>query len=1267
MGAAWRHSYSRSLTTLVAPPSRISQSFPSKEAACLQGWEQIKQNVSKRQSWVASFSGGVCEISGDGRSEKLPVFGGVGAGRPIGMQVTRDDGTAMRFNDLGNGLSHTYEASPGNSQQISRLSNVYRLVDKQDNVETYDLSGKLLSIVSRSGNSQTLVYSGPDGKLSAVNDNFGHSLVFGYNPQGGLSSVTDALGGITRYVYDASGRLSSATASDGSTRQYLYSDSNWPNGISSLVDENNGTVFNLTYDTQGRVLSSILGGVMSAMTFVYNSDGSTVQTDVLGSVRTFTFRKVGSHLRSAAVTGLPCPKCGYSKAITYDSNGFVSSITDYNDHITKYLHDVRGLETSRTEAFGTPEARTVTTIWHASYRLPMQISEPGRTTGFTYDSNGNQLTKTVTDTATSTARTWTFTYDSLGKVLTADGPRTDVQDTTAYTYYNCNTGGACGQLHTVTNALGHVTTFNTYDANGRPLTITDPNGLASTLTYSPRGWIKTVTVGGETTSYDYWPTGLLKRIDKPSGQRLDYAYDAAHRLTDITDELGHRIRYTLNAMGKPTTIEVFDQASTRVALHTRQYNVLNRLWKDIGASNQTTVYDYDANGNLTTVTDPLNRVTTNAHDALDRLKQVTNTANGLTRYGFNALDQLISVTDPRNLQTQYTVDALDNTTQLQSPDTGGTVNTHDEAGNLKSRRDAKNQTTYFQYDALNRLTQLTRADGGSIIYSYDQGSNGLGRLTGMTDEAGGTAWAYDVQGRVLAKSVVFIGNSTAFTTRWAYDAAGRVQSQTFPSGKVIGYQWVNGRINALTLNGGALIRNIQYQPFAGMKTWTFANGQTAGLTFDLDGRPTSDPVHASLGYDDASRITSRVLGNRAYLSGSQSYGYDTLDRLSSYTGAGGPLGYLYDANGNRTRQNGVAGTITSAIDPPSNRQTSITQITPLGYDANGSLVNYGASTYSYDTLGRMSGLVRGSNTLGFVYNGLGQRAKKTVGSYSKVFVYDDQGLRLGEYNHSGSSMIEELVYLDERPMVTLRPTGTFYIHTDYLKTPRQIDNSQGLAVWAWNPATFGTDAANQNPRGVGNSFIYNGRYPGQYHDIEGLINYNYFRTYIPGQGRYAESDPIGLSGGINTYAYVEGNPISNIDPMGLQSFMGAGGYGGSSYSANVNTQSRIQLRPERNTLSFGIGGCIVTGCVNYDSSNSAPTVSAPFPPDLGGGVSMCMNPEKPPSDCDDDGSNQRNLNIGLGRFLGASFGNDGSVCLNLGAAIASPVEINIGSGTPLWK
>jgi RHS repeat-associated protein len=108
----------------------------------------------------------------------------------------------------------------------------------------------------------------------------------------------------------------------------------------------------------------------------------------------------------------------------------------------------------------------------------------------------------------------------------------------------------------------------------------------------------------------------------------------------------------------------------------------------------------------------------------------------------------------------------------------------------------------------------------------------------------------------------------------------------------------------------------------------------------------------------------------------------------------------------------------------------------------------------------------------------------------------------------------------------------YYIHPDHLNTPRVITNQAQQVVWRWDQDDpFGANMANENPSGLG-SFTCNLRFPGQYFDKETNLHYNYFRDYSPEIGRYIQSDPIRLNGGLNTYAYVGGNPLTRIDPTG---------------------------------------------------------------------------------------------------------------------------------------
>lgn len=113
-----------------------------------------------------------------------------------------------------------------------------------------------------------------------------------------------------------------------------------------------------------------------------------------------------------------------------------------------------------------------------------------------------------------------------------------------------------------------------------------------------------------------------------------------------------------------------------------------------------------------------------------------------------------------------------------------------------------------------------------------------------------------------------------------------------------------------------------------------------------------------------------------------------------------------------------------------------------------------------------------------------------------------------------------------------QPSRIDYTHPDHLGTPRLVTNASQTIIWRWDSSPFGATDAQQDPDGDNQAFVLNLRFPGQYFDDETGLHYNYFRDYDPALGRYIESDPIGLRGGINTYAYVSGSPVMMTDPEG---------------------------------------------------------------------------------------------------------------------------------------
>jgi uncharacterized protein RhaS with RHS repeats len=188
-------------------------------------------------------------------------------------------------------------------------------------------------------------------------------------------------------------------SSTGFSNVFLYEDSHFPSYITGIEDENGNRISTVQYDDQGRAMSSEVGPLNSGIErtqIQYNADGTRTLTNALGKQSTYHFTQINGEYKMTQVEGHPSANCaGANKNYSYDTNGFMASKTDWKNNVTTFIHNDRGQELSRTEASGTPQARTITTEWHATFNLPTLIVEPERETVMTYDVNGRLLSRQV--------------------------------------------------------------------------------------------------------------------------------------------------------------------------------------------------------------------------------------------------------------------------------------------------------------------------------------------------------------------------------------------------------------------------------------------------------------------------------------------------------------------------------------------------------------------------------------------------------------------------------------------------------------------------------------------------------------------------------------------------------------------------------------------------------------------------------------------------------------------------------------------------------
>jgi YD repeat-containing protein len=401
MGPRWRHNYSQRVDGYWEEgrkrvlPGKRSSLYDSPRDACTHGWNEIKAQRygGMLSEAAASYSSGMCNVrSSNGVALRLPIINtlspryDVGTSKSIGYISDKNGGTTIyRY------LNNRWESVYPTRERFNQTDTGWSFVKSDGTKEDYDGSGKLLS--STNPNAQTTHFSYDTvGRLSTVTGHFGDTLTYHYDADNYLVSITTPDGDLS-YGYDPQGRLSSVTYPDNRERHYHYEDPNYIYHLTGITDENGDRYATWAYDAVGRAILSEHADSAERVEFTYNPDGTTTVTDVAGAERIYHFTVLQGQMKVDHIEGDRCTTCssGDIQAYTYNSNGFVNSKTDWNGNTTTYTRDVHGRELSRTEAAGTPQARTITTTWDATLNKPLTVTEPDRLTEYTYDTEGRLL------------------------------------------------------------------------------------------------------------------------------------------------------------------------------------------------------------------------------------------------------------------------------------------------------------------------------------------------------------------------------------------------------------------------------------------------------------------------------------------------------------------------------------------------------------------------------------------------------------------------------------------------------------------------------------------------------------------------------------------------------------------------------------------------------------------------------------------------------------------------------------------------------------
>lgn len=819
----------------------------------------------------------------------------------------------------------------------------------------------------------------------------------------------------------------------------------------------------------------------------------------------------------------------YFAECTGCSSARKAAMTAFDDRLGNHLSLTRDTYGNLTR-ITSPDGRYINLSYDSGNRITQAVDNIGRVVGYQYDSQGRLAS--VTDPDGGIER---YTYDSLNNMLTVVRPNGQTMVTNVYDENN--------RVSKQTLADGGIYQFAyALDTSGKvtKTTITDPNGNVRIMSFNANGY----STGGT------WGFG------KPEAQTFSYDRDqASNLLLSSTDALGRKTSYTYDVKGNMTSRTLLSgtaQALTSTFTYDPTFNrlstftdplghTLSYLYDPVGnrigvtdALNRSSTYTFNHVGQRLTSTDPLGHTTSYQYLGADLISVVDPLGRAFTRY-LDAIGRPLSIVDSVGNRTLFRFNARGLLTQAADAQGGAIHATYDANGNLMSFTDARGSVTQFTYDAKDRLASRTDPLQATESYTYD-GNNNLIRYV---DRIGKVAtYTYDALNRGIAAKygqTLVGGNLTEpdASVNSTYDYGDRLT------------QIVDTASGSISRSYDGLDRLLSETTPTGIVSYGYdAAGRR--VTFQVGGQPS-----LSYGYDDANQLLAIIQGNSkvafTYDAAGRpktltmpngivkTYEFSAADEVTSIgyikgSTVIGALSYTYNPNGQRVEANGSLATtlipagMSGATYDAANRLVNWAGSTKT-YDANGNLASDGTSTYQWDSRERLTS-IGGSVNGSFSYDSSGRRVAKTINGSTTNFVYDGENF-VQELAAGSASATRLTGLLIDQFFTRTDSLGARIAITDALGSTLALVDENGLTKTTYSYEPYGGAST------AGESNANSTQYAGRENDGSGLYYYRN-RYYSPQTSRFISEDSIDrTNGSVNAYAYVRGNPLSFIDPLGL--------------------------------------------------------------------------------------------------------------------------------------